>query len=301
LLLLVPGIAAKFRYSYLTAALLFVLSGALGLGYQLVWIRKAALIVGASQIALATVLTSFFLGLGLASIAVGRYLRSQRWSPLFVYGLFEAAIGIFALAFPMLFELVEAGYGGLYPLFRVHPIALFLLRFGLLFLLFLVPTFFMGGTLPLLLDGLVERDESVGSLTSLLYGLNIVGAVVGVLATGYFAIPLLGMNGTSRAAGIGNLAIAVTAMTLFGGTRPLHPRLERSESTPRLPWFFAAMGFASGLAAIGLPPAWRPSATRWRGPGTSGSSTRGPSISRPCCSPCTSRHSPRAAWWRRAS
>ena len=87
----------KLRAALPLAAVLFFLSGALGLGYQLVWVQRAALVVGASQIALSTVLTSFFL----------------------------------------------------------------------------VPTFFMGGTLPLLLDGLVQRDESIGSLTSFLYGLNI--------------------------------------------------------------------------------------------------------------------------------
>ena len=81
--------------TFLLAVVLFVLSGALGLGYELIWIQKASLLVGASQIALATVLTSFFLGLALGSLFVGRYLRSSRWSPLFVYGLFEVAIGVF--------------------------------------------------------------------------------------------------------------------------------------------------------------------------------------------------------------
>ena len=40
-----------FRSRYRIAGALFFLSGALGLGYELVWIRKAALVVGASQIA----------------------------------------------------------------------------------------------------------------------------------------------------------------------------------------------------------------------------------------------------------
>lgn len=51
----------------LLASALFFASGALGLGYQLVWVKKAALIVGGSQIALSTVVTSFFLGLALGS------------------------------------------------------------------------------------------------------------------------------------------------------------------------------------------------------------------------------------------
>ena len=70
------------------AAFLFFLSGGLGLGYELVWVHKAQQIVGSSQVALSTVLASFFLGVALGSLVVGRYLRSSRWSPLFVYGLF---------------------------------------------------------------------------------------------------------------------------------------------------------------------------------------------------------------------
>jgi spermidine synthase len=248
--------AGRSLTSLAIASVLFFASGALGLGYQLVWIRKAALVVGTSQIALSTVLTSFFLGLALGSLFVGRHLRSRRWSPLFVYGLFEAAIGIFALAFPTLFGLAEAAYAALHPLFQTYAPGLFLLRFSLLFLLFLVPTFFMGGTLPLLLDGLVARDRAIGSLTSFLYGLNILGAVAGVLLTGYFAIPTLGMNGTSFAAGFGNLAIAAVAVLAFGRTPPLHPPAADTRPPPRLPGFFASLSFVSGLAAIGYQVAW---------------------------------------------
>ena len=124
--------AGRSLTSLAISSVLFFASGALGLGYQLVWIRKAALVVGSSQIALSTVLTSFFLGLALGSLFVGRHLRSRRWSPLFVYGLFEAAIGIFALAFPTLFGLVETAYAALHPLFQTYAPGLFLLRCGAL-------------------------------------------------------------------------------------------------------------------------------------------------------------------------
>lgn len=237
------------------AALLFFLSGGLGLGYELVWVHKAQQIVGSSQVALSTVLTSFFLGLALGSLFVGRYLRSSRWSPLFVYGLFEAAIGLFALAFPFLFELVAEGYGALYPIFRGSASGLFLLRFSLLFLFFLLPTFFMGGTLPLLLDGIVDRDRSPGPLTTFLYGLNILGAVSGVLVTGYFAIPELGMNATSLLAGVGNLTIATIALVLFRNTRPLHPPEVETGAQP-IPVFFIVASLASGFVAIAYQIAW---------------------------------------------
>ena len=120
-------------------------------------------------------LTSFFLGLALGSLFVGRYLRSSRWSPLFIYGLFEITIGAFALLFPILFTSLEWAYSALYPLAEGSAALLLALRFLLLFILCLPPTFLMGGTLPLLLDALVVQDQSIGSRTSFLYGTNILG------------------------------------------------------------------------------------------------------------------------------
>lgn len=252
-----PPSAALRAADRLLAGALFFASGALGLGYQLVWVRKAALVVGASQIALSTVLTSFFLGLALGSYAVGRWLRSPRWSPLVVYGLFELGIGVFALSFPLGFRALEGVYASLYPVASGSAAALFALRFLLLFALFLPPTFLMGGTLPLLLDGLVTRDREVGSLTSALYGTNVLGAVAGVLATSYFAIPSIGMNGTSRAAGLCNLAVGGLAIAAFRTRAPLHaPRQAEASPTPR---FYLIASFVSGLAAIGYQIAW----ARW--------------------------------------
>ena len=234
------------------ATALFFCSGALGLGYELIWIRKAALVVGASQIAMSTVLTSFFFGLALGSYCFGRYLKSKKRSPLLLYGLLEILIGLYAFAFPLLFRLLKATYGAAYPLLDETAAGLFALRFLLLFLLFLVPTFFMGGTLPLLLDALVSSDRTIGSRTSFLYGVNILGAVAGVLLTGYYAIPFLGMNGTSRIAGLGNLAIGAIAILAF---RRLSPVLHE-EREPPLGRFFTAAAFASGLLGIAYQICW---------------------------------------------
>jgi spermidine synthase len=249
--------AAPRRGDRWLAAALFFVSGALGLGYQLVWVRKAALVVGASQIALATVLTSFFLGMALGSAVVGRWRRSARRSPLVLYGIFELGIGLFALAFPGLFALLDVVYGALYGVAAESAAALFALRFTLLFLLFLPPTFLMGGTLPLLLDGLVARDREVGPLSALLYGINILGAVAGVLLTSYLAIPALGMNGTSRIAGLGNLAVGALALLAFRARAPLHA--QGADTRAPLPRFYLAASFVSGLAAIGYQIAW----ARW--------------------------------------
>jgi predicted membrane-bound spermidine synthase len=233
-------------------SLLFFGSGALGLGYELVWIKKSALVVGASQIALSTVLTAFFLGLAAGSVWFADHVRSRRRSPLWVYGILELLIGVYALAFPWLFRLLELSYAAAYDSVAGSAPLLFALRFALLFALFLPPTFMMGGTLPLLLDGLVERDASVGRRTGLLYGINLLGAVSGVLLTGYWAIPALGLSGTSRVAALGNLLIGVVALWAFRRLEPLH----RDPDTCRLGVFFPALAVASGLIAIAFQVAW---------------------------------------------
>lgn len=237
--------------SFWVASVLFLCSGALGLGYELVWIRKAALVVGASPAALATVLTAFFLGLAGGSYVVGR-LRNRRRSPLFVYGLFELAIGAYAFAFPWLFELLRSCYGACYPVVADSNVALLSLRFGLLFVLFLPPTFLMGGTLPLLLDGLVAEDRSIASRTSLLYAVNILGAVGGVLLTCYVAIPSIGMNGASVAGGVGNTLLGFVALWYFRAAAPIHTTAPAARVERRL--LLAA--FLAGLVAIGLQIVW---------------------------------------------
>ena len=238
--------------SFLLASILFFCSGALGLGYELIWIRKAALVVGASQIALSTVLTSFFLGMGLGCYVVGRYSRKRKRSPLFIYGLFEIGIGLFALAFPWLFDLLEGCYAAIYPLVESSDTLLFTTRFALLFALCLPPTFLMGGTLPLLLDGLIAEDRSIGSRTSLLYGINILGAVFGVLLTCYLAIPLLGMNASSMLGGIGNMSLGACAMFFFRKTRPLHEEADAGRPAR----FHTVLGFVTGFLAIAWQIAW---------------------------------------------
>lgn len=244
------------RHSLWLAGALFVVSGALGLGYQLAWIRKASLIVGTSQLALSTVVAAFFIGMALGSLVTGNALRSKRFSPLVVYGLFEAGIGLYALAFPWLYDATSATYAAVYPAVSHSAAWLLLTRFALLQALFLVPTFLMGGTLPLLLDALVERDKNVGPMTSFFYGLNIVGAVAGVLGTSYWAIPVLGMTAASRLGGLLNLAIGAVAIVVFSRTPPTHSPADLGFADSRVGRTVTALAFLSGFAAIGYQIAW---------------------------------------------
>ena len=90
------------------------------------------------------------LGLALGSFVVGRRLSKIK-NPMLLYAYLELAIGIFALCFPLFSSLTESGYVALVT--SDSPVVWSLtVRTLFAFLLLLVPTTFMGATLPLLTD-----------------------------------------------------------------------------------------------------------------------------------------------------
>ena len=84
---------------------LFFVSGACSLVYQLIWARMLVVVFGVGTWAVSTVLAAFMAGLALGSFGFGR-LADRRGDPLRIYGLLELGIAAAAL-------LVPAGIAGL--------------------------------------------------------------------------------------------------------------------------------------------------------------------------------------------
>src|SRR5205823_13708705 len=81
------------------ATTLFFASGATGLAYEVIWFRRFSHIWGASTLAMAAVVSSFLLGLGIGAHILGRAADRAR-TPLKGYAWCEAAIGLLALLIP---------------------------------------------------------------------------------------------------------------------------------------------------------------------------------------------------------
>ena len=88
---------------------LFVLSGATSLVYQSLWVRQLHLVVGTSQLAVATVLAAFMTGLAIGGFGGGR-LADRARRPILAYALLEAGIGVYALLFPWILDRVVPIY-----------------------------------------------------------------------------------------------------------------------------------------------------------------------------------------------
>ncbi|HVA85312.1 MAG TPA: hypothetical protein VNF73_03220, partial [Candidatus Saccharimonadales bacterium] len=126
---------------------IFVLSGAAGLAYEVVWARQLVLVFGNTTQAISAILTGFFGGMAIGSVLGGRIADRVRW-PLRLYGLLELTLVVVVLITPVLFGLVHEVYRGAYGALLEIPTVLGLVRFCLSLLALGPATILMGATLP---------------------------------------------------------------------------------------------------------------------------------------------------------
>src|SRR5215468_2491775 len=96
----------------------FVLSGATGLIYEVLWARMLGLVFGATTLAVSTVLAAFMGGLALGSALAGK-LAHRIKRPIRTYGLMEIGIAVYALLVPVLFSLIDHLYVLIWQ--QLHP------------------------------------------------------------------------------------------------------------------------------------------------------------------------------------
>ncbi len=220
--------------------LLFFLSGASGLISELVWIKLLSQLLGGTTFAISAVLAAFMGGLALGSWRFGP--RADRDpQPLRLYARLELAVAAASLAVPLLLVAVR-------PLYIVLARAVpepgtSLVRILVAAALVLPPTFFMGGTLPVLGRFLVRRGDRLGRGLGLLYAVNTLGAVAGAFLTGFVLIPALGL--------LPCVALAVAGNLVAGGAALL---LARRWHAADAPGAAAAAGAPDGTPAAAAPP-----------------------------------------------
>ena len=198
--------------------LLFTLSGASGLIYEIVWIRQLSHLLGGTSYAISIVLAAFMGGLALGSRHFGpRADRSRR--PLRIYAGLEFGIAGLACLVYLLISLAPPAYVAVARLLPDQAIGL--LRWLVAVLLLLPPTFLMGGTLPVLSRVIVRSSDKLGSGLGLLYGVNTFGAVLGCFFTGFTLIAALGHLGSTALAVLINLLIGVSIWFIDRAAEPL--------------------------------------------------------------------------------
>lgn len=213
----------------LVVLLIFFVSGAAGLAYEVVWTRQLGLVFGVTTYAVSTVLAVFMGGLALGSALFGRWV-DRRPNPLRVYALLEIGIGLYALLVPFLFDALRPVWVWLRQA-ELSPTTLALSRAVLAACVLLPPTTLMGGTFPVLMRWWVRSRSDVGRGTGVLYLVNTAGALVGCFSAGFFLIEHLGLRNTTRAAAFVNVMAALAAGLLARPVPPLPESETREETT----------------------------------------------------------------------
>jgi predicted membrane-bound spermidine synthase len=198
----------------LAYSLLFFLSGATGLVYELLWVRVLYQSFGSTIQSVTTVVAAYMGGLGFGAWLFGR-LADRRAQPAALYGWLEVAIGVFGICSPLVLALAHRLYLGVAGSAGLGIGASVALRFGLAALVLLIPTTLMGGTLPLLTRAFMGEDRTrLRPSLGRLYGLNTLGAVAGAALAGFFLIEYVGVRASLWLTAATNLAIGAAALWL---------------------------------------------------------------------------------------
>jgi spermidine synthase len=236
---------------------LTVCTGFTGLAYEIAWQKYLSILLGAHSEATAAVLGLFLGGLSLGYWVFGavtralieRGRRSGRPAPLLlVYGWVEAGIGIYCLLFPWIFPLVRSASVGL-------PTGEGALAFAvdtlLAALLIVPPATLMGGTIPILTQALARNLADATRVHALIYGWNTAGAFLGALATGFFLIEWLGLDGVLHGLGWVNVA-AGGVFALLSLRRREIVSLEPEAAAPLAGNIFAVYGTTALLVGFAM-------------------------------------------------
>ena len=241
--------------SFILPALLFV-SGAVALVYEVAGQRQFALVFGSAGPATAAVLAAYFAGLGTGAWIVGRL--APRWSrPLRAYAGLELLVGGGALLVRPALALIDSIYPALFGSLADQPAAFTAVRIALAFATLFLPTFAMGGTLPLLGAAVDARRGQLGRSAGWLYVVNTLGAGLGALALPFLFLPRLGLAASVELGVLANAGLAATAWALDRRTAPSAAPVPRPAAVPAsadAPVLVPA--FVSGFATFALQVLW---------------------------------------------
>ena len=203
--------------SFVVVAICFFLSGLAALIYETAWTREFSFVFGTSELAVATVLAAYMAGLA-GGAAVGGRIAHRTERALALYGFLELGVGVAALLVPVALagatQLLVALFGGQSEFAETNPLAISTFYLVSTFLIVMVPTGFMGATLPLLSRHAVQRDDEIGSKIGGLYAINTIGAVAGTLTAAFVLLPNLGIRQTVHVAVAVNGLVFLVAMVL---------------------------------------------------------------------------------------
>ena len=248
----------------------YMLSGAAGLVYEVTWTRLLTLQLGHTVAAASTVLAAFMGGLAVGAWMAGRYVERSAETlrrNFRTYAFLEIAIAVAAMLLPIALKTAVPALAWAYADGEA-PARFAFVRVAISLLLVGIPAAAMGATFP------VAISASRTTAPAAFYAANTTGAAFGAIAAGFWLIPALGLRrttwvgmGLNVAAAIGALALskiqnAESAESAEQSNRTSSKqtrralRAPRSNSVPRSPRLASAAAAISGFSALVYEVVW---------------------------------------------
>lgn len=216
-------------------AVMYGLSGALGLIYEVAFNKYLAYVFGATAYASSAVLVAFMGGLALGAHVATR-LDAKIERPLFAYGIAELGIGVFCAVAPALFSQLTGIYVSQAAKSPDSLATLSILRASMAVVVVVVPAAGMGSTLPLLARFVTSQDGTVGKrMLARFYALNTAGGAIGSLVSAYVILPVAGLPWTLRGGAAVSMIIGAVAMSFGKDARiPRADSIRKTETNPEV-------------------------------------------------------------------
>jgi spermidine synthase len=236
------------------ALVLFGLSGAVALIFEITWARMFSLVFGSSVYSFALVLTSYLLALAIGSIVWGGRLADGA-RPWRAFAVLQIAAGAGAVAGLWALPHLPRIFLTVLMLHRQQLPVLFLLQTGLASLVTFLPCLAFGALFPvgtrLVAGGRMDGARATG----VAYAVNTAGTLTGSLGAGFLLLPTIGVHATWVGSALLSLALGMAAWLVSR-------KRERVAATAAAPPKASAPA-ARGKTAKAAParPARRPRAT----------------------------------------
>lgn len=253
------NITVKFAPPQSLYYVIFTISGFSGLIYESIWSHYFKLFLGHAAYAQSLVLSIFMGGMAIGAWLAGTY--SPKWkTPILIYAIVEAVIGLFALAFHSSFiAITDSVYTSLLPGLDSVATA-HLLKWSIAALMIIPQSILLGMTFPLMTAGIVRRyPGGSGHKIAFLYFCNSIGAAVGVLVSGFWLIKAIGLPGTIMTAGLINIALALSVWLIVkADTSTSTPAIATTDETSNKNhhYLILSAAFITGMASFIYEIGW---------------------------------------------
>ena len=242
---------------------IFTVSGFSGLIYESIWSHYLKLFLGHAAYAQTLVLAIFMGGMALGAWLAARYSLKIR-NLLLGYAAVELITGILALIFHNVYSgATSLALDSIIPSIG-NASAIHAFKWALGALLILPQSILLGTTFPLISGGVIRRfPEGSGETLAMLYFTNSLGAALGVLASGFVLIGLVGLPGTVMTAGLMNVLLALFVWVMARdqpgnapASAPVAPAAVSSAPASPVVRIVLFAAFLAGLASFVYEIAW---------------------------------------------